>query len=113
MALSREQTDPAYLVGRILAVLNAAEIENCGEQARLTTEEKQDEVQQNPRLIIGQFLSLSHVRKGLTDKLDEELQEIMSKVSPDGLPNERLRPDQWGTAMVGYWHEKCALRTDR
>ena len=109
MALNKEQKDIAYLAGRLVAVLRAAELANNGEQARLTTEEKVDEVQNAPNTIIGSFLSLRHIRDGVTAELDEVIHEIMEKVPEEGFPKKRFTQEEWTTFWFGYWQQRGEL----
>lgn len=109
MALNKEQKDIAYLAGRLVAVLRAAELANNGERARLTTEEKVDEVQNAPNTIIGSFLSLRHIRDGVTAELDEVIHEIMEKVPEEGFPKKRFTQEEWTTFWFGYWHQRGVL----
>lgn len=106
MALNKEQKNIAYLAGRLVAVLRAAELANNGEKARLTTEEKVDEVQNAPNTIIGSFLSLRHIRDGVTAELDEVIHEIMEKVPEEGFPKKRFTQEEWTTFWFGYWQQR-------
>lgn len=105
MALDKQNDNIAYLAGRLIAVLRAAELANNGEKARLTTEEKVDEVQEAPNTIIGSFLGLRHIMDGVTDELDE----IMDKVPADGFPRSRFSPEDWTMFWIGYQHQRGAL----
>ena len=109
MALSKEQKNIAYLAGRLVAVLRDAEIHNNGIQARLTTEEKVDEVQNAPNAIIGSFLNLRHIRDGVTAELDEVIHEIMEKVPEEGFPKKRFTQEEWTTFWFGYWQQRGEL----
>lgn len=109
MALDKQNNNIAYLAGRLVAVLHEAEIRNNGIQARLTTEEKVDEVQQAPNTIIGMFLGLRHIMDGVTEELDEIISEILDKVPADGFPRSRFAPEDWTTFWVGYQHQRGEL----
>ena len=109
MALDKQNDNIAYLGGRLVAVLHEAECLNRGIQARLTTEEKIDEVQNAPNTIIGMFLGLRHIMDGVTDELDEIISEIMDKVPSDGFPRSRFSPEDWTMFWIGYQHQRGAL----
>lgn len=109
MALDKQNDNIAYLGGRLVAVLHEAECLNRGIQARLTTEEKVDEVQEAPNTIIGSFLGLRHIMDGVTDELDEIISEIMDKVPADGFPRSRFSPEDWTMFWIGYQHQRGAL----
>lgn len=109
MALDKQNDNIAYLGGRLVAVLHDAEIRNRGIQARLTTEEKIDEVQNAPNTIIGMFLGLRHIMDGVTEELDEIISEIMDKVPADGFPRGRFSPEDWTMFWIGYQHQRGAL----
>lgn len=109
MALDTQNDNLAYLAGRLVTVLRDAEIRNRGIKARLTTEEKVDEVQQAPNTIIGSFLGLRHIMDGMTDELDEIMGEIISKVPADGFPKDRFSPEDWSMFWIGYFHQRGAL----
>lgn len=109
MALDKQNNNIAYLAGRLVAVLRAAELANNGEKARLTTEEKVDEVQEAPNTIIGSFLGLRQIMDGVTEKLDEIISEIMDKVPADGFPKSRFSADDWTMFWIGYQHQRGAL----
>lgn len=109
MALDKQNDNIAYLAGRLVAVLHDAEIRNNGIKARLTTEEKVDEVQEAPKTILGSFLGLRHIMDGVTEELDEIISEIMDKVPADGFPKSRFSPDDWTMFWIGYQHQRGAL----
>ena len=109
MALDKQNDNIAYLAGRLVAVLHDAESRNRGIQARLTTEEKVDEVQEAPNTIIGMFLGLRHIMDGVTEELDEIISEIMDKVPADGFPRSRFAPEDWTMFWIGYQHQRGAL----
>ncbi len=109
MALDKKNDNIAYLSGRLVAVLRDAEIRNNGIKARLTTEEKVDEVQNAPNMILGSFLGLRHIMDGVTDDLDEIISEIMDKVPADGFPRSRFSPEDWATFWIGYFHQRGEL----
>lgn len=109
MALDKQNDNIAYLGGRLVAVLHEAEIRNRGIQARLTTEEKVDEVQEAPNTIIGSFLGLRHIMDGVTEELDAVISEIMDKVPADGFPRSRFSPEDWTMFWIGYQHQRGAL----
>lgn len=109
MALDKQNNNIAYLAGRLVAVLHEAEFLHRGVQARLTTEEKVDEVQEAPNTIIGSFLGLRHIMDGVTDELDELISEIMDKVPADGFPKSRFSADDWTMFWIGYQHQRGAL----
>ena len=110
MALDKQNNNIAYLAGRLVAVLHESEGLNRGVQARLTTEEKVDEVQNAPNTTIGMFLGLRHIMDGVTEELDEIISEIMDKVPADGFPRERLSPEYWTMFWIGYQHQRGELR---
>ena len=113
MALDKQNDNIAYLGGRLVAVLHEAECLNRGIQARLTTEEKVDEVQEAPNTIIGSFLGLRHIMDGVTDELDEIISEIMDKVPAEGFPRSRFAPEDWTMFWIGYQHQRGSLhKTD-
>ena len=109
MALDKQNDNLAYIAGRLVSVLHEAEVLNRGLQARLTTEEKVDEVQEAPNTIIGSFLGLRHIMDGVTDELDEIISEIMDKVPADGFPKSRFSADDWTMFWIGYQHQRGAL----
>lgn len=109
MALDKQNDNLAYLAGRLVAILHDAEIRNRGIQARLTTEEKIDEVQNAPNTIIGSFLGLRHIMDGVTEELDEIISEIMDKVPADGFPRSRFSPEDWTMFWIGYFHQRGEL----
>lgn len=109
MALDKQNDNLAYIAGRLVSVLHEAEVLNRGLQARLTTEEKVDEVQEAPNTIIGSFLGLRHIMDGVTEELDEIISEIMDKVPADGFPKSRFSADDWTMFWIGYQHQRGAL----
>ena len=105
MGLDRDCKTMPYLAGRVLAVLNKAEINTVGASAHLATEANYREMLQLPRATFGKLMQLRSVRGGLTGVLDKEMMDIISLMPATGLQQHMLSPDERALASVGYRHE--------
>lgn len=102
MALCKENTDIAYLLGRALAIVEKAEKHlNNGEA--YVVERKMATAGTD----IGAFYGKLHAQfvRGLDAKLSATLAEIMDKVPSDGFPSH-LSLEQLSMMMAGYYHQK-------
>lgn len=105
MALDRNNSDIAYLLGRVLAVIERAEqVLNRGRKGIV---ERQIEVAGTG---IGRFFGLLYGRfvRGFTPRLHQELAEIMDKVPSEAFP-QRLSLEQFTTLQTGFYHQRKAL----
>lgn len=104
MALCKENTDTAYLLGRALAIIEKAE---CNlNKGRTNVVERKIAVAGTG---IGEFYGKLHAQfvEGLDGRLIETLAEIMAKAPSAGFPH-RISLEELSVLMVGYHHQKAA-----
>ena len=104
--------DPAYLLGRLFAVLESAQRAALGGQVNATIRDRYfGAASATPALLYGMLLHnaqnhLARVRKdkaGLAVNLEREIREIVDKLPPH-LPKS-LNLKSQGTFAVGYYHQ--------
>ena len=110
VALDKENTDPAYRLGRLFATLEKAQEEaNPGINATIK-DRYYGAASSNPVSVFSTLLKLSnhHLAKlenrGRKTNFEKLLGEIMTAISPD-LPTTLSLPEQ-GKFAVGYYHQR-------
>ncbi|EWY39808.1 CRISPR-associated protein Csd1 [Skermanella stibiiresistens SB22] len=120
VSLDRDQTDPAYLMGRLFAVLESVQRAALGKvnasiRDRYFGAASATPASVFPLLLRGANHHLSVLRKksdagGLAVWFEREMGEIVDKLSMD-LPRH-LRLEDQGRFVVGYYHQRNARKTD-
>jgi CRISPR-associated protein Csd1 len=104
--------DPAYLLGRLFAVLEGAQRAALGGQVNATIRDRYfGAASATPALVYGMLLHnaqnhLARLRKdkpGLAVNLERDIREIVDKLPPQ-LPKSLSLKGQ-GTFAVGYYHQ--------
>jgi CRISPR-associated protein Csd1 len=112
VSLDTQLEDPAYLLGRLFAVLEGAQRAALGGQVNATIRDRYfGAAAATPALVYGMLLHnaqnhLARVRKdkaGLAVNLEKDIREIVDKLPPH-LPKS-LNLKSQGTFAVGYYHQ--------
>lgn len=112
VSLDTQLDDPAYLLGRLFAVLEGAQRAALGGQVNATIRDRYfGAASATPALVYGMLLHnaqnhLARVRKdkaGLAVNLQRDIREIVDKLPPH-LP-KCLNLKSQGTFVVGYYHQ--------
>lgn len=107
--------DPAYLLGRLFAVLEGAQRAALGGQVNATIRDRYfGAASATPALVYGMLMHsaqnhLARVRKdkaGLAVNLEKDIREIVDKLPPH-LPKS-LNLESQGTFAIGYYHQSEA-----
>lgn len=115
--LDRDNTDPAYLCGRLLAVLEKAQRDALGEVNASVTDRFFGTASAAPASAFGTLMRgvRSHLAKLERDKRgayfarEEELEEIISRMPSAGFP-PTLTPREQGIFSIGYYHQRAFTR---
>lgn len=115
MSLDESNYNPAYLLGRLFAVLENIQRNALGDKVNATIADKYYASASTvpysvyPRLLSGSKHHLSRIRKdkpGLAFSIEKELGEIMAKL-PTEFPRHFSIENQ-GRFSIGYYHQKNA-----
>lgn len=112
MALNEQSTIPAYLLGRLFAVLERVQIEAIGKNINATIKDRYfTSACASPASVFPILLRLSqhHISKAEYGKAREwEMQEIMDLLDIDQNPiPARLTLDEQGIFVLGYYHQRA------
>ncbi len=115
MALNEQSTNPAYLLGRLFAVLEKAQAEAIGNVNASIKDRYFTSACASPRSVFPILLRLSqhHISKleyGYT--YDNHIQEIVGSLDIESNPiPARLNLDEQGVFILGYYHQRKDLWT--
>lgn len=125
MALDRTHTNPGYLLGRLFAVYELAQVAALGRGLNATMRDKYfGAASATPASIFPLVISngqnyLAKARKnspGWSFLIERELEAIMGQIEP-GLPHtlpRALRLEDQAEFAIGYYHQRSArLRSDK
>lgn len=122
VALDRNEPNIGYRLGRLFAVLDAAQYAGIGAVNATVKDKFFGAASATPRHIFPLLLRgvqdhLSTARKkgrgGRAFRLDGEIREILDGIAPaDAFPATLTREDQ-GRFVVGFYHQDADLRTPR
>lgn len=108
MALSKNNDNITYLLGRVFAVLRQAELRMKGKSKKdfLIVDKKMSEVYQQPGFWFSRFNS--QFSRGLDNYLKEEMSEIIEKIPSSDFVKRIPLNDQF-TFILGFHHERSSL----
>lgn len=112
MSLNKVSTNQAYLLGRLFAVLEKAQLDAAGKDLNATIKDRYfTSACATPATTFPVLLRLSqhHITKSDYGKLtDRRIQEIMGKLEVEETPfPKHLNLDEQGIFVLGYYHQKA------
>jgi CRISPR-associated protein Csd1 len=113
MALNEQSTHPAYLLGRLFAVLEKAQTDALGDVNATIKDRYFTTACANPASVFPVLLRLSqhHIAKAEFGYVsDRRIQEILGMFQMDKNPIPRhLSLDEQGVFILGYYHQRAAI----
>ncbi|KQT85706.1 type I-C CRISPR-associated protein Cas8c/Csd1 [Methylobacterium sp. Leaf466] len=123
MSLNRDEPNEGYRLGRLFAVLEAAQYTGLGRRVNAGVKDKFfGSASATPRHVFPSLLRgvqdhLSAARKrnrqGRANRLEAEMREILAGFPSPGIFSATLRPEDQGAFVVGYYHQDADLRIPR
>ncbi|SHL12886.1 CRISPR-associated protein, Csd1 family [Fibrobacter sp. UWH5] len=117
MSLDSTNTNQAYRLGRLFAAFEMLQRKAIGKDINATIKDRYyGAASSTPCTVFPQLfkLHLHHLEKvdqPIKNIYDNLIQDIMSEISPDGLPANLSLEDQARFA-IGYYHQKLAIAED-
>jgi CRISPR-associated protein Csd1 len=113
MSLNEKSAQPAYLLGRLFAVLEKVQHEAIGETNASIKDRYFTAACANPRSVFPVLLRLAqhHIAKAEYGKSsDRRVEEILGKLDIENNPiPTRLTLDEQGIFILGYYHQRQAF----
>lgn len=117
MALNEQSTIPAYLLGRLFAVLEKAQQEAIGDVNASIKDRYFTSACASPRSVFPTLLRLSqhHISKAEYGYVnDRRIQDILNLLDVERNPiPAQLTLDEQGIFVLGYYHQRAALYTKK
>lgn len=123
MSLNRDEPHAGYRLGRLFAVLEAAQYAGLGRRVNAGVRDKFfSSASATPRHVFPSLLrnAQDHLaaarkrkREGRANRLDAEIREILGGLSSPGLFPAILEPEDQGAFVVGFYHQDAELRVPR
>jgi CRISPR-associated protein Csd1 len=110
--------DPAYLSGRIMAVLADIQRAALGDVGAGVVQRYYAAASTTPALVLGRLVRLAQVGhlpkidKGLQIWFDQQLADIWSRLTPQTLP-KTLSLEQQTLFALGYYHQKASRKNGK
>lgn len=115
MALNEQSTIPAYLLGRLFAVLEKVQLEAIGDVNASIKDRYFTTACASPRSVFPTLLRLSqhHIAKAQYGYAsDRRIQDILNSLDVERNPiPARLTLDEQGVFVLGYYHQRAAFYT--
>lgn len=113
MSLNEQSTNPAYVLGRLFAVLEKVQQEAIGDMNASIKDRYFTSACASPRTVFPTLLRLSqhHTSKAEYGKsLDRRIQDIVGLLDIENNPiPARLSLDDQGVFVLGYYHQRAAF----
>lgn len=110
MSLNESYTHPAYVLGRLFAVLEKAQKEAIGQEINATIKDRYfTSACASPASVFPTLLRLSHhhiAKAEYGNKLDRRIQELLDLLEAKPFP-ARLSLDDQGVFVLGYYHQRA------
>jgi len=107
MALDKENKNPAYLLGRLFAVLEKAQQDALGAGINATIKDRFfGSASATPKVVFPQLLRLAqhHIEKAEYGRMrDKQIEEILADLTE--FP-AHLSLDEQGLFAIGYYHQR-------
>ncbi len=117
MALNEQSTIPAYLLGRLFAVLEKVQGEAIGDVNASIKDRYFTSACASPRTVFPTLLRLSqhHISKAEYGYVsDRRIQDILNLLDVEKNPiPSRLTLDEQGIFVLGYYHQRAAFYTKK
>lgn len=116
MSLNEQATAPAYLLGRLFAVLEKVQQEAIGDVNASIKDRYFTSACASPASVFPILLRLSqhHISKVGAHYHDKRIEDILNKLDVENNPiPSRLSLDEQGIFMLGYYHQRKDLWTSR
>lgn len=116
VSLDRNRTEPAYLIGRLFALLEKAQEDSVGGELNATIKDRYfSSASATPGFVFPRLIRLSQHHLAKLDRpkkvsYEKLIGEVMDKL--DGFPRQFSLEDQ-GLFAVGYFHQRQSLFTKK
>jgi CRISPR-associated protein Csd1 len=112
MSLNESYTHPAYVLGRLFAVLEKAQKDALGQNINATLKDRYfTSACASPASVFPTLLRLSHhhtAKSEYGNVTDRKIQELLSLLEASPFPT-RLSLDEQGIFVLGYYHQRAAF----
>lgn len=112
MSLNESYTHPAYVLGRLFAVLEKAQKEAIGENINATIKDRYfTSASANPASVFPTLLRLAHhhIEKSKYGYVsDSRIKELLNMLEAKPFPT-RLTLEEQGVFVLGYYHQRAAF----
>jgi CRISPR-associated protein Csd1 len=111
MSLNESYTNPAYVLGRLFAVLEKAQKEAIGDVNASIKDRYFTSACATPASVFPTLLKLSHhhtTKAEYGHNLDRKIEELVGALEAKSFPN-RLTLDEQGIFILGYYHQRAAF----
>jgi len=112
MALNEQETNTAYLLGRIFALLEKAQYDALGKVNASIVDKYLNSALATPQTVFPMLLTLAekHISKSEKYYIKMQIGKIVDMISTEGFP-QTLNSEEQGKFMIGYYHQRQALYT--
>ncbi|NLG83239.1 MAG: type I-C CRISPR-associated protein Cas8c/Csd1, partial [Firmicutes bacterium] len=114
MGLNEQSTNTAYLLGRLFALLEKAQLDAAGTELNATIKDRYfGAASATPKAVFPLLLRLAqhHLAKAESGRYrDKQIEEVLSKI--DSFP-AYLNLEEQGLFVLGYYHQREALYTKK
>lgn len=119
ICLDSNNKNPAYLCGRLLAVLEAVQRAAIPGAKDTVTDRFFGTASSAPATVFGRLIrgakahlgKLRNEKRGTYEALEQKLEEILAGLATDAIP-KTLTLEQQGLFALGYYHQRAADRAD-
>lgn len=112
MSLNESYTHPAYVLGRLFAVLEKAQKEAIGQNINATIKDRYfTSASANPASVFPTLLRLAHhwtTKAEYGGISDRKIQDLLGMLDAKPFPS-RLTLDEQGVFVLGYYHQRAAF----
>ncbi len=112
MSLNESYTHPAYVLGRLFAVLEKAQREAIGQNINATIKDRYfTSACASPASVFPTLLRLSHhwtTKAEYGGVSDRKIQDLLNLLEAKAFP-PRLSLDEQGVFVLGYYHQRAAF----
>ncbi|MBO9369065.1 MAG: type I-C CRISPR-associated protein Cas8c/Csd1 [Chloroflexi bacterium] len=109
MSLNESFTHPAYVLGRLFAVLEKAQREAVGQNINATIKDRYfTSACATPASVFPTLLRLAHHWTAKTELRDRQIESLLDMLDARPLPS-RLTLEEQGVFVLGYYHQRAAF----